>query len=114
MAWASCLRDVFLSDAVGKMPNSTEAPFINLPWCRLVSLAVQNDLSWVPLVVSGSRGREMHRRSDLGFDRLVGMSTLAAIEAAAEALSAEQKQELLPFLAPRLRAERAAMPAPRF
>ncbi len=41
------------------------------------------------------------------------MSSLAEIEAAAEALPAEQKQELLLFLARCLRAERAAMPEPR-
>jgi hypothetical protein len=40
------------------------------------------------------------------------MSTLAEIEAAAEALSAEQKQELLLFLASRLRAE-GRLPEPR-
>lgn len=34
------------------------------------------------------------------------MSTLAEIEAAAEALSAEEKQELLRFLATRLRGQR--------
>jgi hypothetical protein len=41
------------------------------------------------------------------------MSTLAEIEAAADALPPEQKQELLLFLAMRLRAEGAAMPDPR-
>ncbi len=41
------------------------------------------------------------------------MSTLAEIEAAADALSAEQKQELLLFLAARLRAEGAKLPEPR-
>ena len=41
------------------------------------------------------------------------MSTLAEIEAAAEALPAEEKQELLLFLATRLRAERARSPEPR-
>ena len=41
------------------------------------------------------------------------MSTLAEIEAAAEALPAEEKQELLLFLAARLRAERAHSPEPR-
>ena len=40
------------------------------------------------------------------------MSTLAEIEAATEALSSEQKQELLLFLASRLRAE-ASLPEPR-
>ncbi len=41
------------------------------------------------------------------------MSTLAQIEAAAEQLPPEQKQELLLFLATRLRSERAALPEPR-
>jgi hypothetical protein len=41
------------------------------------------------------------------------MSTLAEIEAAADALPSEQKQELLLFLATRLRAESARQPEPR-
>ena len=41
------------------------------------------------------------------------MSTLAEIEAAAEALSPIQKQELMLFLAARLRANGAKMPEPR-
>jgi hypothetical protein len=41
-----------------------------------------------------------------------GMSTLAEIEAAADALSLEQKQELLLFLASRLRGE-GSLPEPR-
>jgi len=41
------------------------------------------------------------------------MSTLAEIEAAAEALPPEQKQELMLFLAASLRAEGARMPEPR-
>ncbi|PYL41346.1 MAG: hypothetical protein DMF42_10680 [Verrucomicrobia bacterium] len=41
------------------------------------------------------------------------MSTLAEIEAAADALSPEQKQELMLFLAARLRANGAKMPEPR-
>ncbi len=41
------------------------------------------------------------------------MSTLSEIEAAADALSPEQKQELLLFLAARLRAEGASIPKPR-
>jgi hypothetical protein len=41
------------------------------------------------------------------------MSTLTEIEAAADALSLEQKQELLLYLATRLRVERAAAPEPR-
>ena len=41
------------------------------------------------------------------------MSTLAEIEAATEALTAEQKQELLLFLAARLRAGGAKLPPPR-
>ena len=41
------------------------------------------------------------------------MSTLAEIEAAADALSSEQKQELLLFLATRLREEGARTPEPR-
>jgi hypothetical protein len=40
------------------------------------------------------------------------MSTLAEIEAAADSLPSEQKEELLRFLAVRLRRERA-LPAPR-
>lgn len=44
---------------------------------------------------------------------LSGMSTLAEIEAAAEALPPEQKQELLLFLAARLRAQGARLPEPR-
>ena len=41
------------------------------------------------------------------------MSTLAEIEQAADALTPEQKQELIRFLAARLRADGAQMPAPR-
>lgn len=41
------------------------------------------------------------------------MSTLAEIEAAAESLPPEQKQELMLFLAARLRSQRTGMPAPR-
>jgi len=41
------------------------------------------------------------------------MSTLSEIEAAADALTAEQKQELLLFLATRLRAQGAKLPEPR-
>ena len=41
------------------------------------------------------------------------MSTLAEIEAAADALTPEQKQELLLFLAARLRAHGARLPEPR-
>jgi hypothetical protein len=41
------------------------------------------------------------------------MSTLAEIEAAADALTPEQKQELLLFLAARLRAQSAKLPEPR-
>jgi hypothetical protein len=41
------------------------------------------------------------------------MSTLAEIKAAAQRLPAEQMQELLLFLAARLRAQGAKMPEPR-
>ena len=41
------------------------------------------------------------------------MSTLAEIEAAADALPPEQKQELLFFLVTRLRAQGAKLPEPR-
>jgi hypothetical protein len=41
------------------------------------------------------------------------MSTLDEIEAAVEALSPEQKQELILFLATRLRADGAKLPPPR-
>jgi hypothetical protein len=41
------------------------------------------------------------------------MSTLIEIEEAADALPPEQKQELILFLAARLRANGAEMPAPR-
>ena len=41
------------------------------------------------------------------------MITLTEIEAAADALSPEQKQELFVFLAARLRAGSAQLPAPR-
>lgn len=41
------------------------------------------------------------------------MSTLAEIEAADDALPPQQKQELLLFLAIRLRAEGAPLPEPR-
>jgi len=41
------------------------------------------------------------------------MSTLAEIEAAAEVLPPEQKQELIVFLAARLRGQGARMPEPR-
>lgn len=47
------------------------------------------------------------------FGHLSRMSTLAEIEQAADALSPEQKQELILFLAARLRADGAQMPAPR-
>lgn len=40
------------------------------------------------------------------------MSSLAEIEKAAEALSPQQKQELMLFLGARLRAERARLPEP--
>lgn len=42
-----------------------------------------------------------------------GMSTLAEIEAAADALPSSEKQELLLFLAARLRAEGGALPVAR-
>jgi hypothetical protein len=42
-----------------------------------------------------------------------GVSTLAEIEAAADALTPEQKQELLLFLAARLRAQGIKPPEPR-
>ena len=41
------------------------------------------------------------------------VSTLAEIERAAEALPADQKQELMLFLAARLRADGARLPEPR-
>jgi hypothetical protein len=41
------------------------------------------------------------------------MTTLAEIESAVDALPPEEKQELLLFLAARLRAEVAYLPAPR-
>lgn len=41
------------------------------------------------------------------------VTTLSEIEAAAEALPAEQKRQLLLFLAERLRAERVPLPQPR-
>lgn len=41
------------------------------------------------------------------------MRTIAEIEAAVEALPADKKQELLLFLAARLRADAGALPAPR-
>ncbi|MBI4517164.1 MAG: hypothetical protein HY699_15265 [Deltaproteobacteria bacterium] len=41
------------------------------------------------------------------------MSTLAEIEAAADALPAEQQEELFLFLATRLRAESGPLPPPR-
>lgn len=41
------------------------------------------------------------------------MSTLAEIEAAADALPAQQKEELFLFLATRLRAEAGDLPPPR-
>jgi hypothetical protein len=41
------------------------------------------------------------------------MSTLAEIEVAADRLLPEEKQELLLFLATRLRAERGTLPEPR-
>ena len=41
------------------------------------------------------------------------MSTLSEIEAAVEQLPPEEKQELLLFLATRLRKERGALPEPR-
>jgi hypothetical protein len=47
------------------------------------------------------------------FTRNAEMSTLAEIEEAAAKLSPEEKQELILFLAARLRADGAEMPAPR-
>ena len=44
---------------------------------------------------------------------MLRMSTLDEIEAAADALTPGQKQELLLFLAARLRAQRASLPPPR-
>jgi hypothetical protein len=44
---------------------------------------------------------------------VVGVSKLEEIEAAAEALPPEEKQQLLLFLAARLRTEGARMPEPR-
>jgi hypothetical protein len=41
------------------------------------------------------------------------MSTLSEIEAAAESLPPEEKQELILFLASRLRGEGAQLPTPR-
>ncbi|MFL5342520.1 MAG: hypothetical protein ACJ8F7_20430 [Gemmataceae bacterium] len=41
------------------------------------------------------------------------MTTLLEIEAAADALPVDQKQELLLFLAARLRAQAGLLPAPR-
>ena len=41
------------------------------------------------------------------------MTTLAEIQTAADALSPEQKEELLLFLAVRLRSQRARLPEPR-
>lgn len=41
------------------------------------------------------------------------MSTLAEIEKAADSLPPEQKQELILFLAARIRAEGARLPVPR-
>jgi hypothetical protein len=41
------------------------------------------------------------------------MSTLAEIEAAADTLTSEEKQQLLLFLAARLRANGAELPEPR-
>jgi hypothetical protein len=43
----------------------------------------------------------------------MAMSTLSELEKAAEALSPEEKQRLIVFLAARLRAESASLPAPR-
>jgi hypothetical protein len=53
----------------------------------------------------------LYLRSVLGY--YWSMNTLAEIEAAAEALTPEQKQELLLFLATRLRASGARLPEPR-
>ena len=50
------------------------------------------------------------RRGSVIFPR---MSTLAEIEQAADALTPEQKQELILFLAARLRADGVQMPEPR-
>ena len=49
----------------------------------------------------------------MGWQFLGCMSTLAEIEAAADALPAEEKQELLLFLAARLRAQAGELPPPR-
>jgi len=43
----------------------------------------------------------------------MGMSTLAELEKAAEALSPEDKQRLIVFLAARLRTESPRLPPPR-
>lgn len=46
-------------------------------------------------------------------DNLAGMSTLAEIETAADALPPQEQQELLLFLATRLHAAGGALPPPR-
>ena len=57
------------------------------------------------------------RLEDIAADSLQpsikAMSTLSELEKAAEALSAEEKQRLIVFLAARLRAESPQMPPPR-
>ena len=47
------------------------------------------------------------------YDTFYGVSTLEEIEAAAEALSPEEKQRLMLFLATRMRAHGLAMPEPQ-
>jgi hypothetical protein len=50
-------------------------------------------------------------QSSMGYT--AGMSTLAEIETAVDALPADQKQELLLFLAARLRSQANGLPTPR-
>ena len=48
-----------------------------------------------------------------GSAKVFDMGTLAEIEAAVDALTQEQKEELFLFLATRLRADRSELPPPR-
>jgi hypothetical protein len=70
------------------------------------------------MISASGSGRATEFSSEVLVPRLfpcyfVYMSTLDEIEAAADVLTPEQKQELLLFLAMRLRAEGATLPEPR-
>lgn len=70
----------------------------------------------IPVNSRNSRQKIFHARrvdATVLLKHYFNMSSLAEIEKAAEALSPQQKQELMLFLGARLRAARARLPEPR-